>query len=48
VVGAISVSMSLIGPELGSRIGAGAGERGQLLGGPVGAGVGVAVACGIV
>ena len=48
VIGAISVSMSLIGLELGSRIGARAGERGELLGGLVLIGVGVTVACGIV
>ena len=46
VIGAISVSMSLIGLELGSRIGARTGERGELLGGLVLVGVGVA--CGIV
>jgi manganese efflux pump family protein len=48
VIGTISVGMSLIGLELGSRIGAHAGERGELLGGLVLIGVGVAVACGIV
>jgi manganese efflux pump family protein len=47
VIGAVSVSMSLIGLELGSRIGARAGERGELLGGLVLIGVGVAVASGI-
>jgi manganese efflux pump family protein len=48
VIGAISVSMSLIGLELGNRIGTRTGERGELLGGLVLIGVGVAVASGIV
>ena len=48
VIGAVSVSMSLVGLELGSRIGAKAGERGELLGGLVLISVGVAVASGIV
>jgi putative Mn2+ efflux pump MntP len=48
VIGAISVSMSLIGLELGNQIGTRAGERGELLGGLVLIGVGVAVASGIV
>jgi manganese efflux pump family protein len=47
VIGAVSVSMSLIGLELGSRIGTRTGERGELLGGLVLIGVGVAVASGI-
>ena len=48
VIGAISVLMSLIGLELGNRIGTRTGERGELLGGLVLIGVGVAVASGIV
>jgi manganese efflux pump family protein len=48
VIGAISVSMSLIGLELGGRIGTRVGERGELLGGLVLIGVGVVVASGIV
>ena len=48
VIGAISVSMSLIGLELGNRIGTRTGERGELVGGLVLIGVGVAVASGIV
>jgi manganese efflux pump family protein len=48
VIGAVSVCMSLVGLELGSRIGTRAGERGELLGGLVLIGVGVAVASGIV
>lgn len=48
VIGAISVAMSLIGLELGNRIGTRTGERGELLGGLVLIGVGIAVASGIV
>jgi len=48
VIGAVSVSMSLIGLELGNRIGTRAGERGELIGGLVLIGVGIAVASGIV
>jgi manganese efflux pump family protein len=48
VIGAISVCMSLIGLELGNRIGSRAGARGELVGGLVLIGVGVAVASGVV
>jgi manganese efflux pump family protein len=48
VIGAVSVAMSLIGLELGHRIGARAGDRGELLGGLVLIGVGIAVASGVV
>jgi putative Mn2+ efflux pump MntP len=48
VIGAISVAMSLLRLELGNRIGTRTGERGELLGGLVLIGVGVAVASGIV
>jgi putative Mn2+ efflux pump MntP len=48
VIGVISVSMSLIGLELGNRIGTRLGERGELIGGLVLIGVGAAVASGIV
>jgi putative Mn2+ efflux pump MntP len=48
VIGAVSVSMSLIGLELGGRIGVKTGERGELLGGLVLIGVGAAVASGVV
>lgn len=47
VIGAVSVSMSLVGLELGNRMSSRAGERGELLGGLVLIGVGVAVASGI-
>ena len=48
VIGAVSVALSLVGLELGGRLGAVAGERGELLGGLVLIGVGIAVASGIV
>ena len=48
MIGAISVSMSLAGLELGNRIGTRTGERGELLCGLTLIGVGVAVASGIV
>ena len=47
IIGAVSVTMSLIGLELGCRIGTKTGERGELLGGLVLIGVGIAVAVGI-
>lgn len=46
VIGAVSVAMSLVGLELGARIGAVAGRRGEVLGAVVLIAVGVAVACG--
>jgi putative Mn2+ efflux pump MntP len=48
VIGAVSIAMSLIGLELGSRIGARTGARGELLGGLVLIGVGIALAIGII
>jgi putative Mn2+ efflux pump MntP len=47
VIGAVSVTLSLIGLELGSRIGAKTGERGELLGGLVLIGVGAVMAAGL-
>jgi putative Mn2+ efflux pump MntP len=44
VIGIVSASMSLIGLELESRIDAKSGERGELLGGLILTGVGVAAA----
>ena len=44
----VSVAMSLTGLELGHRIGARAGDRGELIGGLVLIGVGIAVAAGLV
>lgn len=46
VIGAVSVCLSLIGLELGNRVGAKTGEHGEILGGLVLIGVGVAVATG--
>jgi len=46
VIGAVSVTLSLIGLELGNRIGAKAGHWGELLGGVILAAVGIAVASG--
>ncbi len=47
VVGAVSITMSLAGLELGSRLGARTGERGELPGGLVLIAVGIAIASGI-
>jgi putative Mn2+ efflux pump MntP len=41
VIGVVSVAMSLIGLELGNRIGTRAGDRGELIGGLVLIGVGI-------
>ncbi len=45
-IGAVSVGMSLAGLELGSRLGAKTGERGELAGGLVLVVVGIAIAAG--
>lgn len=47
VIGVVSVAMSLTGLELGGRIGDRTGERGEILGGLVLIGVGVALAAGV-
>jgi putative Mn2+ efflux pump MntP len=47
-IGAVSVALSLIGLELGARIGAKAGNRGELLGGLVLIAVGAAIAAGLI
>ena len=47
VIGAVSVVMSLAGLELGGRIGAAAGRRGEQIGGTILVGVGVALAAGV-
>jgi len=47
-IGAISVGLSLIGLELGARIGARAGQRGELLGAIVLIAVGAAIAAGLI
>ena len=48
IIGAISVGLSLLGLELGSRLGARTGKNGELLGGAVLIGVGIAVAAGVI
>jgi manganese efflux pump family protein len=47
VIGAVSITMSLVGLELGSRLGTRTGDRGELVGGLVLIGVGIAVATGV-
>ena len=47
VIGAVSISLSLLGLELGSGLGTRAGDRGELIGGLVLIGVGVAIAAGV-
>jgi len=46
VIGAVSVALSLLGLELGSRIGTRAGDTGELVGGIALLGVGIAIAAG--
>jgi manganese efflux pump family protein len=46
VIGTVSIVMSLAGLELGARIGMHAGQRGELLGGLVLIGVGIAIGTG--
>lgn len=46
VIGAVSISLSLAGLELGNRLGAKTGENGEILGGLVLAAVGIALATG--
>jgi len=47
VIGAVSVTMSLAGLELGRRLGTRAGDQGEIIGGLVLIGVGAAIAAGI-
>jgi manganese efflux pump family protein len=47
VIGAVSITMSLLGLELGSRLGTRTGDLGELVGGVVLMGVGVAIAAGV-
>jgi putative Mn2+ efflux pump MntP len=47
VIGAVSITMSLLGLELGSRLGTRTGDRGELVGGVVLIGVGVTIAAGV-
>jgi putative Mn2+ efflux pump MntP len=48
VIGAVSVALSLVGLELGARIGTRTGRWGELLGGLVLIAVGAAVAAGLI
>jgi putative Mn2+ efflux pump MntP len=48
VIGVVSVALSLFGLELGSRIGTRTGDRGELIGGSVLIGVGIAIAAGVI
>jgi manganese efflux pump family protein len=47
VIGAVSITMSLLGLELGSRLGTRTADQGELIGGLVLIGVGLAVATGV-
>lgn len=47
IIGAISVGLSLLGLELGNRLGAKTGSNGEILGGAVLVGVGIAIAAGV-
>jgi manganese efflux pump family protein len=47
-IGAVSVALSLLGLELGARIGASLGRRGEILGGVVLISVGAAIAAGLI
>ncbi|HEX5304322.1 MAG TPA: manganese efflux pump [Streptosporangiaceae bacterium] len=48
VIGAVSVALSLLGLEIGARIGTRAGDRGEIIGGVVLIGVGIAIAAGAI
>jgi putative Mn2+ efflux pump MntP len=47
IIGAVSVGLSLLGLELGNRLGAKTGSNGEILGGAVLVGVGIAIAAGV-
>lgn len=47
VIGTVSVGLSLIGLELGNRLGTRTGKNGEILGGVVLIGVGIALAAGV-
>ena len=47
VIGAVSVALSLLGLELGARLGASTGDRGEQLSGLILIAVGVVLACGV-
>ena len=46
IIGAVSVGLSLLGLELGNRLGAKTGKNGEILGGAVLIGVGIAIGAG--
>lgn len=46
-IGTVSVGLSLVGLELGNRVGVKTGERGEYISGLVLIGVGVAIATGV-
>jgi manganese efflux pump family protein len=48
VIGIVSVAMSLIGLEFGSRIGTRAGDSGEIIGGIVLIGAGITIATGVI
>ena len=48
VIGAVSVALSLLGLEIGARIGTRVGDRGEIIGGLVLIGVGIAIAAGVI
>jgi manganese efflux pump family protein len=48
VIGVVSVGLSLLGLELGDRIGTRIGDRGELISGIVLIGVGIAIAAGVI
>lgn len=48
VIGAVSIALSLLGLELGSKIGARAGDAGEFIGGAVLVGVGIAIGTGVI
>ena len=47
LIGVVSVTLSLVGLELGNRLGNKTGERGELIGGLVLIAVGIAIASGV-
>jgi putative Mn2+ efflux pump MntP len=47
VIGAVSITLSLAGLELGARLGVRTGQRGETLGGLILIGVGAAIAAGL-
>ena len=47
IIGAVSVTLSLVGLELGNRLGAKTGERSEFIGGLVLIAVGAAIAAGV-